>query len=349
MKNGKRPETVVITGGTGGVGRATVRAFARQRANIVIIARNRERLEETRKEVELLGGKAIAISADVADSLAIDDAADQAERAFGPIDIWVNNAMTSVFSPFHEMTLHEFKRVTEVTYLGYVHGTMAALKRMQRRNAGTIVQVGSALAYRSIPLQSAYCGAKHAIVGFTDSIRSELMHDRSNIRITMVHLPAVNTPQFEWVRSKLERRAQPVPPIFQPEVPANAIVWAAHARRRELYVGWPTVKAIWAQKFIPGFADWYLAKTNYEAQQTAEPEDPHRPSDLYNPVPGDFKAHGRFDKRSRPRSIELWLAKNKYSLFSGIALAAFTGVLGKIFRRTKAKRTSAAGSAEASP
>ena len=239
----------------------------------------------------------------------------------GPIDIWVNNAMVSVFSPFKQMTAEEFRRVTEVTYLGYVYGTMAALRRMIPRDHGTIVQVGSALAYRSIPLQSAYCGAKHAIRGFTDSIRSELMHDKSNVHITMVQLPAMNTPQFDWVRSNLEHRAQPVPPIYQPEVGADAVFWAAHQKRREVYVGAPTVEAIVGNKIAPHLLDEYLARTNYQAQQTDEPEDPDRPRQPVRNRAGDYEAHGRFDDRSRTGSAELWLAKHKYKLGWGLAAA----------------------------
>jgi short-subunit dehydrogenase len=337
MKNMYRTETVVVTGGTAGVGRATVRMFAEKGANICVIARGKERLENTRKEVESLGGKAIVVSVDVADADAIENAAEQTEHAFGPIDIWVNNAMTSVFAPFHKIAIEEFKRVTDVTYHGYVNGTMAALKRMRRRDRGTIVQVGSALAYRSIPLQSAYCGAKHAIVGFTDSVRSELLHDKSNVHITVVHLPALNTPQFDWVRSKLDCKAQPVPPIFQPEVAADAIFWAAHHKRRELRVGWPSVEGIWAQKIAPGIADRYLADTNYDAQQTDQPEDPNRADYLFQPVRGDFKAHGRFDQRARPYSIQLWLTKHKYPIYLGLAAAGIAGIVGNLAGRKNGK------------
>ena len=248
MIGGPESRVVVVTGASAGVGRAVVQQFAREGARLGLIARGRERLEAAQREVEQSGGQAILLPADVANAEEIESAADQVEREFGPIDVWVNNAMTTVFAPFHQITAAEFKRATEVTYLGCVHGTMAAIKRMRTRDRGTIVQVGSALAYRSIPLQSAYCGAKHAIVGFTDSIRSELIHQWSGIHITMVHLPAMNTPQFSWCRTRLPRQPQPVPPIFQPEVAARAIVWASSHKRRELYVAWPTVKAIWGQK-----------------------------------------------------------------------------------------------------
>jgi short-subunit dehydrogenase len=221
------------------------------------------------------------------------------------------------------MTAHEIRRVTEVTYLGYVHGTLSALRRMLPRDRGVIVQVGSALAYRSIPLQAAYCGAKHAIVGFTDSLRCELIHDGSNVRLTAVHMPALNTPQFNWVLSRLPRKPQPVPPIFQPEVAADAIVWAAHNDRRELNVGWPTVQAIWAQKFFPGLLDWYLAKTGYDAQQLESAADPNRPSNLWEPVPGDFGAHGDFDSRARDWSPQLWAnTRRSWLAVAGAGVAA---------------------------
>ncbi len=342
MKSEKQPEVVVVTGGTAGVGRATVRKFAMNDAHIGIIARNCERLEQAKQEVETIGGRAVAVSADVSNPQYVENAAAEIERELGPIDIWINNAMVSVFSPFNEMTPEEFKRVTEVTYLGYVYGTMAALRRMIPRDHGTIVQVGSALAYRSIPLLSAYCGAKHAIHGFTDSIRSELLHDKSNVHITMVQLPAMNTPQFDWVRSNLDRRAQPVPPIYQPEVGADAVFWAAHHKRREVYVGGPTLEAIWGQKAAPHLLDEYLARTNYKAQQTDDPEDPDRPDNLYQAVPGDFEAHGRFDNRSRRRSVELWLAKHKYKVGLGLLAAGVSGIMGSFaMRRNRRERIAA--------
>ncbi len=328
MKFEKQPEVVVITGGSAGVGRATVRKFAVAGANIGIIARNCDRLQSAKDEVETIGSKCVIVSADVANAMSVENAASEIERGLGPVDIWINNAMASVFSPFTEMTAEEFKRVTDVTYLGYVYGTMAALKRMLPRNRGTIVQVGSALAYRSIPLQSAYCGAKHAIHGFTDSIRSELLHDKSKVHITMVQLPAMNTPQFDWVRSNLKYRAQPVPPIFQPEVGAEAIYWAAHQKRREVYVGTPTVEAIVGNKIAPHILDEYLAKTNYDAQQTDEPEDPTRSDNLFEAPPGDYEAHGRFDSRSQPTSIELWFAKHKSQVGWGLAAMGAAGIIG---------------------
>jgi len=264
---------------------------------------------------------------DVADASQVEDAASAVEREFGPIDIWVNNAMATVFSPFIEVTPEEFRRATEVTYLGCVYGTMAALRRMKPRDRGTIVQVGSALAYRSIPLQSAYCGAKHAIVGFTDSLRSELLHDGSNIRLTVVHMPALNTPQFEWSRSKLPRHPQPVPPIYEPEVGAEAIVWASGQDRREVYVGGPTVVAIEGQKIAPGFADAYLARTAYDGQQTSEPVSPDRVDNLFTPVAGDHGAHGRFDSRSHGTSVQFWIDRHRTWVAIGAGIAAGIGAL----------------------
>lgn len=311
-------EVVVITGASAGVGRATAREFAKQGASVALIARGQDGLEAARKEVEELGGRALALPCDVADAAALEAAASQIERELGPIDIWINNAMASVFSPIHEMQPEEYKRVTEVTYLGVVYGTLAALKRMRTRNRGTIVQIGSALAYRSIPLQSAYCAAKHAIVGFTDSLRSELIHDRSKIHVTVAHLPAVNTPQFGWSKSRMPRQPQPVPPIFQPEVIARGIYYSAHARRRELWIGFPTVMAINAQKFAPGFADYYLGKTGYDAQMTDEPVSPDRPDNLWKPLPGDAGAHGKFDSKARNQSWQLELNTHRGLLALGI-------------------------------
>src|SRR5579859_6900609 len=293
-------EVVVITGASAGVGRATVREFAERGAWIGLIARGQDGLEGARREVEAAGGKAVVLPVDVADAGQVESAAQRVEHELGPIDIWVNNAMTSVFSPIKEMTAEEFKRVTEVTYLGCVYGTLAALKRMLRRDRGTIVHVGSALAYRSIPLQAAYCGAKHALLGFFASLRTELLHDMSNVKTTMVQMPALNTPQFGWVKSRLPHKAQPVPPIFQPELAAQAIVYAAHHTPRELYVGWPTVKAIIGNKMVPWYADWVLARNGYKSQQTDEPRDPAQPDNLWQPLDDrqDYGAHGVFDNRA---------------------------------------------------
>lgn len=305
--NSKTREVVVITGASAGVGRATAQEFARHGAAIGLIARGRDGLEAARREVEAEGAEALVLALDIADSKAVDEAAAEVEDRLGAIDIWVNNAMTSVFSPIKEMAPEEFKRVTEVTYLGYVYGSLAALKRMLPRDRGTIVHVGSALAYRSIPLQSAYCASKHAILGFFAALRTELLHDGSHVHTTMVQMPALNTPQFGWVKSRLKRKAQPVPPIFQPEVAARAIYYAAHhPERREYYAGWSTVKAIFGNKLLPSLADHYLAHVGYDAQQYDGWEDPNRPNNLYEPVAGDHGAHGNFDDRAHEHSLELW-------------------------------------------
>jgi NAD(P)-dependent dehydrogenase (short-subunit alcohol dehydrogenase family) len=302
-----KPEVVVITGASAGVGRAVTRLFAERGAHIGLIARGQDGLEGARKEVEALGGKALVLAGDVSDAEHLERAADAVEQAFGPIDVWINNAMVTVFSPIKEMTPEEFKRVTDVTYLGYVYGTLAALKRMLPRDRGSIVQVGSALAYRAIPLQSAYCAAKHAVEGFTESLRCELRHDGSKVKLTMVQLPAVNTPQFSWNKTRLPRKPQPVPPIYQPEVAARAIEWAAHNRRGELWVGWPTFLAIIGNRIAPRLLDRRLARTGYESQQYDGPVDPNREVNLWDPVPGDHGAHGDFDARSRESSPLLWL------------------------------------------
>jgi NAD(P)-dependent dehydrogenase (short-subunit alcohol dehydrogenase family) len=319
-----RPEVVVITGASAGVGRATAHAFARRGARIGLIARGRDGLEATFREVEATGGQALILPTDVAVAEQVEASAAAVEERLGPIDIWINNAMVSVFSPIKEMAAAEFKRVTEVTYLGYVYGTLSALKRMLARDRGVIVQVGSALAYRGIPLQAAYCGAKHAIQGFTESLRCELLHDGSRIKVIEVHLPALNTPQFSWVKSRLPRKPQPVPPIFQPEVAADAIVWATYHNRPEIYVGWPTVKAIVGNKIAPRIADWYLARNGYESQQTDVPVEPGRRDNLWEPVSGDHGAHGEFDAGSRAWSYQLWLSKNRNLL--AFAAAIFTGM-----------------------
>jgi short-subunit dehydrogenase len=327
-----RPEVVVVTGASAGLGRAVARAFARERAHIALLARGRDGLEAARGEVQALGGKALVIPLDVADANAVEEAAEATESEFGPIDTWVNNAMVSVFSPVKAMTAEEYKRVTEVTYLGVVYGTLAALRRMLPRDRGVIVQVGSALAYRGIPLQSAYCAAKHAIQGFNDSLRSELIHDKSNVQVTMVQLPAMNTPQFSWVRSRLPRKPQPVPPIYQPEIGAEAVLFAAHNERREMYVGYPTVEAIVGDKIAPGFADWYLAKNGYDAQQTNEPVEPGRRDNLWEPLPGDHGAHGTFGNRAISSSPQLWASKNRNWLVPvGACMAGL--LLGTLFKK----------------
>ena len=304
---------VVVTGGTAGVGRATAEAFARQGDRVAVVARDRDRLDATVAELQRLGaGGALAVPADVADAAAVDDAASEVERELGPVDVWVNNAMTSVFARFTDVAADEFQRVTEVTYLGYVNGTRAALQRMLPRDRGVVVQVGSALAYRGIPLQAAYCGAKHAIQGFTESVRCELLHAGSNVALCEVHLPAVNTPQFDWVLSRLPRRAQPVPPIYQPEVAAEAIAFVADNPTRELWVGGTTVATLLANKVAPGVLDHYLGRTGLDGQQAEERESPDRPSNLWDPVPGPFGAHGSFDDRATSTSPTLALSLAKH-------------------------------------
>lgn len=324
-------ETVVVTGASAGLGRAIAKQFAGHGARVVLLARGREGLAAAEREVIAAGGEALAIPADVADPEAVEAAAEIAERHFGPIDVWVNNAMVSVFSPVKHMQPDEYKRATEVTYLGTVYGTLAALRRMLPRDRGAIVQVGSALAYRSIPLQSAYCAAKHAIVGFTDSLRCELLHDKSNIRLTVVHMPALNTAQFGWVRNKLPHKAQPVPPIFEPEVGARAVYWAAHHNRREIYVGSSTVKAIVGNKLAPALLDRYLARKGFDAQQTPEPEDPSRADNLYEPVDAqqDCGAHGDFDSRASGRSPQLWADLHR-GVLGGI-IGGVAGLAGALF------------------
>lgn len=326
-RNGQR-EVVVVTGSSAGVGRAVAREFGKHGARVGLLARGEDGLEGAKNEIERLGGEAFIVPTDIADHDAVEAAAQKVEERFGAIDVWVNNAMTTIFAPFHEISPEDYRRATDVTYLGTVWGTMAAIRRMRPRNRGTIVQVGSALAYRAIPLQAPYCGAKHAVRGFTDSIRCELMHDGSNVHITMVQLPAVNTPQFDWCKSEMPNQAQPVPPIFQPEVIADAVHFAAHSRRREVTVGWPALKAIWGNKFFPGLGDWYLAKTGFDSQQTETPAPPDQPSNLYEPVRGDHGAHGRFDDQAKDFSVHSWLNQHRGLVAAGaIAGFAIAGLL----------------------
>jgi short-subunit dehydrogenase len=327
-------QVVVITGASAGVGRATVRAFARQGADIGLLARGLDGLEAARREVESEGGRALVLRADVADAGQIEAAAERVERELGPIDVWVNNAMVSVFSPVKELEAEEIKRVTDVTYLGVVYGTLAALRRMLPRDRGAIVQVGSALAYRGIPLQAAYCGAKHAIQGFTESLRCELLHDESHVHVTLVQLPAMNTPQFDWVKSRLPREPQPVPPIYEPEIAADAIVWAAAHRRRELSVGGTTAAVIWSNKILSPLLDRYLAKTGYDSQQTDQPVGPDRPDNLWAPLPGDHGAHGRFASRSAKSSPQTWV-NERLGMLLGLAAVGAAAIWGAHRWRTR--------------
>jgi NAD(P)-dependent dehydrogenase (short-subunit alcohol dehydrogenase family) len=329
----RRTRVVAITGAAAGVGRATAREFARWGDQVGLVARSRESLENARREVEALGSRACVAVADVADPVQVEAAAAKIESELGPIDVWVNDGMVSVFSPFLEMTPEEFRRVTEVTYLGVVHGTRAALRRMVPRGDGVVIQVGSALSYRSIPLQSAYCGAKHAVAGFTESVRCELLHERSRVKICQVNLPAINTPQFTWSRSRLPRNPKPVGPIFQPEVPARAIYRVSRNPRRELEIGWPTLKAILVEKLAPALGDAYFARRGYELLLGDEELDLPRPDNLFEPLPGDFGAEGEFSSLARSRSVELWLRLHRGGLATaGAALLA--GAFG--FRRGRA-------------
>lgn len=331
--SGEAKDVVVVTGAAAGLGRAIARAFGQLGCDVGLIARGIDGLEGARREIEQMGRRAVVCPLDVSNAQALEDAAQKIEEELGPITIWVNNAMLSVFSPVKEMKAEEYKRVTEVTYLGYVYGTLSALKRMLPRDRGTIVQVGSALAYRAIPLQSAYSASKHAIQGFTESLRSELIHDKSHVRVTMVQMPAMNTPQFDWVKSRLPRQPQPVPPIYQPEVGAEAVVWAAYNERRELYVGWPTEKAIWGNKVAPGYADKYLAEHGYASQQTDVPADLNQPNNLWAPLPGDYGARGRFDERSYDWSFQLWATTHRAQLAAAVAVgAAVVAGLASLFK-----------------
>lgn len=325
--NSRPPEVVMITGASAGLGRAITREFARRGARLGLIARDEDRLESAVREAQKLGGQAIALPADVADAEEVQKAGDRLEQEFGPFDIWINNAMATVFGRFDSITPQEYARVTEVTYLGTVWGTMVALKSMKARNHGTIVQVGSALAYRSIPLQAPYCGAKHAIMGFTDTIRTELIHDRSAVHLTMVQMPALNTPQFDWCRNHMSHHPQPVPPIYQPEIGARAVYWAAHHRKRELYVGLSSIEAILGNKVASRTLDRYLGRHDFSAQQTEKPADPASRGNLTEPVPGDFRARGSFDERSTDGAPSLWLSTHRKLALAGLTTLALGGML----------------------
>jgi NAD(P)-dependent dehydrogenase (short-subunit alcohol dehydrogenase family) len=319
--------TVVITGASSGIGRATVRRFSEPGARLALIARNRDGLEGAAREVRAAGGDALLLPADVADAEAVEAAADAVEEAFGGIDIWINVAMTTVFAFFDDIEPDEFARATDVTYLGSVWGLRSALRRMTPRNAGTIVQVGSAMAYRGIPLQAPYCGAKHAVQGVFESLRTELRHKNSKVHLTTVHLPGINTPQFEHCRDKFGKRSMPVPPVYQPEVAAEAIHWAAHHRRREVYVGVPTVYTIWGNKVAPWLAERYLARTAVKSQLSDTEKRPDRPDNLFDPPPGDPGAHGPYDDRAHSRSPQLWATRHRRGLGALLASAAAGAVV----------------------
>lgn len=323
-------EVVMVTGASAGVGRAVACEFARHGARVGLMARGRAGLEGALRDVERLGGQGVILPADTSDPAAVEVGATRLEERFGPIDVWVNVAFTTVFSPFTEMTPEEFKRVTEVTYLGFVYGAQSALKRMLPRDHGTIVQIGSALAYRGIPLQSAYSGAKHAIQGFTESVRSELEHMKSHVWITMLQLPAVNTPQFTWGRNKMPKKAQPVPPIYQPELIGQAAYWAAHHRKRQMYLGGSSAIVVNANKVVPGLGDRYLALTGYRSQMRDEPRDPNQPDNLFAPADEtkDYGAHGAFDDRSIGRSYEMWASEHLPLVLAGLTTGLAATIAG---------------------
>ena len=335
----RRRRTVVITGASAGVGRALARLFASEHAAVGLIGRDAIALAQTADEVSELGGLALACPADIADAEAVHSAARLVETRLGPIDLWVNNAMVTVFSPLHAMSAEEFKRVTEVTYLGYVHGTMAALKPMRARNRGTIVQVGSGLAYRGIPLQSAYCGAKHAIRGFTDSLRCELLHEGSGLKLTMVHLPAVNTPQFDWARTHLPQQPRPVAPVIEVEAAANAIYRAARTAPPEIWVGFSTAKVIIGNMVAPRFLDRYLALHAYKGQQSSRPLSPERVDNLFEPVRGLHRGHGSFGREAAAKVASIPPGGVRMAAaLTGVALAAWLVGLGGFHVRSRRRR-----------
>ncbi|TCF97748.1 short-chain dehydrogenase [Paraburkholderia strydomiana] len=328
-------KVVVVTGAGAGVGRAAVEEFARHGYDVALLSRDPDRIERAVAHLKAAHGvRALGIPTDVADAHAVEAAAARIEDELGPIDVWVNVAMATVFAPVSKLTAQEFERGTKVTYLGQVYGTMAALARMRVRNRGTIVNVGSALGYRSVPLQSIYCGAKFAIRGFTDALRSEIIHDALDVHLTMVDLPALNTPQFDWALNKMGKKAQPVAPIYEPEVAARAIFFAATHRRRQVWVGFSTVKAILANRVAPGLLHRYLASAGYAGQLTDKPLDPDSPGNLFDPVPGDYGAHGRFDNRSRSRSWEMFTDRHRDGLWT-LAGVALLGV-GLLIRKNRA-------------
>lgn len=333
----EKSRVIVVTGASAGVGRAIAREFGKEKAKIGLIARNPDGLEAAKKEIEAAGGQAIVLPLDVSDSNSVEKATSEVESSLGPIDVWVNDAMVSVFSPVTEMLPEEFKRVTEVTYLGYVYGTLSALKRMKTRDQGIIIQIGSALAYRSIPLQSAYCASKHAISGFTESLRTELLHDSSKVKICQINLPAVNTPQFSWVKSRLPRHPQPVPPIYQPEVIARAVRYISHHPRRRMDIAFSTLKAVIAEKIVPSVADEYLARYGYSSQQTDQPVQPDRKDNLWSPLPGDHGAHGIFSSRARQFSFFLWMDMNRLSILLGMGALLLMGSIIRSFPRADLK------------
>ncbi|WP_053638939.1 SDR family oxidoreductase [Streptomyces sp. NRRL F-4707] len=336
----RRGQVVVVTGATGGVGRAAARAFGARGAAVALLARGEYALERAAEEIREAGGRALPLVVDVADAEAVDAAAGRVEEELGPIDVWVNAAFSTVFAPVPEIRPEELRRATEVTYFGFVHGTQAALRRMTPRDRGTIVQVGSALAERSVPLQAVYCGAKHAIQGFTESLRCELLHDRSGVRVTMVQMPGLNTPQFSWVLTRLPRHPRPVAPVYQPEVAAEAVLYAAdHPERRMYWVGGSTVATLLGQKLAPGLLDRYLARTGYDGQQTDRPVDPSRPVNLWSPAddtaPDDYGAHGVFDDEAHPRSVQFWISRRRgpLALATAVTGAAAAALVRGLRRR----------------